>query len=531
MYDALSSHHGSTLRDYLHVVRRRKWIIAQAVMLVPLAAFAFSLHQRAQYQASAQVLLSQQDLGAQLSGVQTSSVDPADRLAQTQASLARVPAVAQSAVQALHSPLSAATLLASSSVTPGVNSDLLTFTVANHVPEAARALATAYARSYVRYRLASDTAPIENALREVEAQIAELTKHGPLYTSLEEKATQLRTLAALKTANASVVQTSGAAVQTAPRTRRDVILGVLLGIALGLGLAFLREALDMRVRSAEAIHERLGVPLLARLPEPARKLRREDRLVMLEEPSSVNAEAFRMLRTNVEFASLGRESRTIMVTSAVEQEGKSTTVANLAVAIARAGRRVVLLDLDLRRPYIDRFFDLRGRPGITHVALGTTTLEEAIARIPVGGDPVLGVNGNGNGNGAVRVGGTLDVLVAGVVPPDPGEFVGTARLTEILAQLSEQADLVLIDAPPLFHVGDAITLSAKVDAVLIVTRIETLRRPMLTELHRVVETMPAHKLGFVVTSAEAEESYGGYGYGYGSYYARPYAREKVESSS
>lgn len=519
--------HVSTLRDYLQVVHRRKWIIVLAAVIVPLAALAFSLNQQAQYQGSAQVLLSQQDLSSQLTGTQNYTNDPADRQAQTQASLARVPAVAQRAIDSAHVRMTPTDFLGASAVTAGTNADILTLDVTNHDPALASRLATAYAHAYVAYRLAQDTAPIIAALNEVQSQIATLPTHGALYTSLEDKATQLRTLAVLKSANASVVQQAQSAVQTAPRTKRNVALGLILGLFFGIGLAFLREALDTRVRSADAIGIKLGLSLLARLPEPPKKVRDSARLAMLAEPSGPQAEAFRMLRTNVEFASLGKEAKVIMVTSATEQEGKSTTIANLAVAMARSGQHVVLVDLDLRRPYLDRFFNLGNRPGLTQVALGVAQLGEAIVRIPIGGsDSLASINGNGNGNR--RVTGALDVLPSGPIPPDPGEFVGTARLTEILEHLRSHADVVLIDSPPLLHVGDGLTLSSKVDAVLVVTRMEVMRRQMLTELQRLLDTMPAHKLGFIVTSAEAEEGYeSGYG---GYYYQRTYGpREKVAS--
>jgi Mrp family chromosome partitioning ATPase/capsular polysaccharide biosynthesis protein len=525
----------STLRDYVQVVRRRKWIIAQAVVIVPLAALAFSLHQQKMFQGSAQVLLSQQDLGAQLLGQSTYTNDPADRQVDTQASLARVPRVAQLAVDRAHSKLTPQQLLASSSVSAGTNSDLLTFSVTNHDPGTAEALATAYAHAYVAYRLAVDTAPINTALTEVNTQIAKIAHTGSLYNNLEDKATQLQTLAALKTANASVVQSATKSVQTVPRTRRNVILGVLLGLVLGVGLAFLREALDTRIRTAETISEGLHLPLLARLPEPPKQLRTDDRLAMLSDPSGVQAEAFRMLRTNVEFAALDKDARIVMVTSATEREGKSTTIANLAVAMARGGKRVVLVDLDLRRPFIDRFFDLGERPGITQVAIGMAPLGQAAANIPLSGHDAMvmpmqnGYGGHddahqvlGSGNG--RYHGRLDVLPAGPIPPDPGEFVGTERLSEILDHLKNHSDIVLVDAPPLFHVGDGLVLSSKVDAVLVVTNVEKMRRGMLGELHRLLDTMPAAKLGFVVTGAEGEESYG-YGYG-GYYYYEPYERRQ-----
>jgi Mrp family chromosome partitioning ATPase/capsular polysaccharide biosynthesis protein len=507
----------------------------QATLIVPLAALGFSLHQQAQYQASAQVLLQQQDLSNSLNGVATSNNTPADRAAQTQANLARVPNVAQRAIEASGVPMTASALLASSSVATATNSDLLTFDVTNHSPALAARLATAYARAYVGYRLESDTAPIKAALAEVEQQIATVPKSGALLANLEAKATQLRTIAALKTANATLVRAAGTAQQTAPKTTRNVMLGLILGLFLGIGLAFLREALDTRVRSAEAIGEQLQLPLLARLPQPSKKLRAENRLVMLADPSSVHAESVRMLRTNVEFASLGKKAKVIMVTSATEQEGKSTTISNLGIALARSGKHVVLVDLDLRRPFVDKFFDLGDRPGITQVAIGAVSLDEAITRIPIVGRdsharPATTRNGNGNGFASQSVG-TLDVLLAGPIPPDPGEFVGTARLASLLEHVAANADVVLVDAPPLLHVGDGLVLSSRVDAVIVITRMDVMRRPMLTELKRLLDAMPANKLGFVVTGAESEESYGGYGYG-GRYYVRPYERQqKLETSA
>lgn len=523
-----SSTHASTLRDYLQVVRRRKVAIALAVILVPLAALAVSLNETPQYQGSAEVLLSNQDLGNQLTGTQDASVyTPADRRAQTQAVLARVPAVAERAIRASGAQMSAGALLASSAVDAGANADILTFNVTNRDPALAARLASAYARAYVSYRLAVDTAPIESALAEVNAQIAQLQTKGSLYNSLVDKATELKTLAALKTANADVVQLAQGATQTAPRTLRNIALGLVLGIFLGIGLAFLREALDTRIRSGEVVGDQLHLPLLARLPAPPRNVRSENHLVMIDEPQGVNAEAFRMLRTNIEFASLGKEARTLMVTSATEQEGKSTTIANLGVALARAGQHVVLVDLDLRRPFVDRFFGLQGRPGLTQVAIGAAQLKDAIVRVPVLEDDATllpGTNGSG-GHGRSRTTiGALDVLPSGPTPPDPGEFVGLARLSEILEHLRNHCDVVLVDAPPLFHVGDALTLSARVDAVLVIANVAKLRRPMLSELKRQLDTMPAEKLGFILTGAEVEETYGDYGYGY--YYARPYENKK-----
>lgn len=527
--------HAATLRDYLHVLRRRKWLVVQAAVLVPAAAIAFSLHQQKLYQASAQVLLSSQNLANELTGTQQTGVNvQADRVAQTQADVARVPAIAARVLRRVPgSGLSVQRFLSRSSVTTAANADLLTFEVVNRDPALARRLVDEYASSYTVYRRNLDTAAIHAALQNVDARVRQLVdaggRGGALYASLVEREQTLATMQALQTSNAAVVQQAQKTAQVQPKTSRNSILGVLLGLVVGIGLAFLWEALDTRVRSAEEIGERLGgLPLLARVPVPNKRLRAKNRLVMLENPTGVQAETFRMLRTNLDFATLGRDARTIMVTSAVEREGKSTTIANLAVALARSGQRVVLVDLDLRRPFLHRFFDLDG-PGITQVALGRASLDEALVPVSLtdAESRVKAIaNGNGHGNGhGVPVRGVLGVLASGPIPPDPGEFVRTAVLTEILEELRALADYVLIDAPPALHVGDAMALSTKVDGIIVVTRMQVVRRHMLSELDRQLASSPTPVLGFVVTAAGEDE---GYGYGYGSYHARAYEQSEKE---
>jgi non-specific protein-tyrosine kinase len=199
-----------------------------------------------------------------------------------------------------------------------------------------------------------------------------------------------------------------------------------------------------------------------------------------------------------------------MVTSAVAEEGKSTTVANLAVALSRAGQRVVLVDLDLRRPSISAFFGFGEQVGVTDVALGRARL----APVDVGHDA----------SGASGSEGNLEILTTGSLPRDAGEFIGRADLTRVIEELRERADIVLIDSPPLFAVADAIALAAKVDGIIILTRLGVVRRRMLDELRRVLSSVPAAKLGFVVTEAdlEAHSKYGyGYGYGYEQERRRP----------
>ena len=465
------------------------------------------------------MLLSYRNLTGLLTGLSdTSSVseDPA-RIAQTQAKLADTPAVAERALAASGlGDLTAEEVLDATEVAASSDADLLTFTVNDTDPAVAETLANAYAHAYTQYREQVDTAAITRARENLEQRLAELEGAGQeesdLYQSLADKVESLNTLETLQTQNAFVIREADDATQIEPKPVRNGLLAAALGLILGIGLAFLWETLDTRVRSAEEIGRRLRLPLLGRLPEPPRKARSANQLVTLGAPGGGQAEAFRVLRTNLEFVNLEPQAKTIMVTSAVPSEGKSTTAANLAVALARAGRRITLIDLDLRRPSMNLFFDRDREPGLTDVVLGHVQLDEALASVNL----LTGtLNDDKASNGRSRASGVLELLSTGPLPPNPGEFVTTAGLEDILDEVRERANIVLIDAPPLLGVGDALHLSRRVDGLILVCRLNTLRRPMLHELQRILDACPAAKLGFVLAGAEAEE---GYDYGVAGYY-------------
>ncbi|MGH2796342.1 MAG: division plane positioning ATPase MipZ [Thermoleophilaceae bacterium] len=521
-----------TLHDYLRVVRRRKWVVLQAVLILPLVAVAFSLHQQKRYEASADVLLNSGNLAPTVPGAPQSGLSQeAERITQTQAQVARVPEVVRNALRAVSGTgLTVSEFLADSSVSSSPASDILTFAVTSPDPALAKELANAYAQAYSGYRQQLYTGSIERALADVQQRlrrldragatlertgtaIGALTRYGSLYTSLVDRQQTLESMQALQPSAASVLRQADGTVLTQPKTLRNGALGLVVGLVLGLGLVFLREALEMRARTAEEISASLGgLPLLGRATKPPKRLRRAEKLVMLEEPASVRAEAFRMLRANLDSMTFDRDVRTIMVTSALQQEGKSTTVANLAVAFARAGKRVALVDLDLRCPVLARFFDLEG-PGLTQVALGHVPLEEALRQIVIA-DPtaptrraLLRRRANGNGNVTRELLGLLEVLPSGPIPPDPGEFVSSPALGKIFRALRERADVVLVDAPGALHVGDVIALSSRVDGIVVVARSKVLRRQTLAELKRLLALARTPALGFVATGEGDGESY------------------------
>ncbi len=509
-----SQGHGPTLRDYFQLLGRRKWILLQALILVPAIAVALSTRQPARYQADAQVLLTSQSFAGLATNAQTQNATQLpDRTAATQADLARLPDVASNAIAAVpNAGLTEAQFLKASSVSAATNADLLDFFVTASTPRRAAELATAYARAYTTYRHELDTASLRRARTDVGTRLKELRGKGragsALANKLAETQQQLQTLETLQTSNATVVKTPAGAAQISPQPVRDAMLGVALGFILGLGLALLVDALDTRVRSDREVSERLGTPILGRLPEPPKKLRERSDLVMRHDPYGRQAEAFRMLRTNIELANIELEAKVIAVASALPAEGKSTTAANLAIAMARGGSRVALVDLDLRKPVLAEFFDPGAQWGVTDVALGRVALESAVLCVDV-----QAFLDEPNGTSHARRP-QLDVLTAGRIPPNPGEFVSSRRLVAILGQLRANYDVVLVDTPPILTVGDALALSENVDAFILISNLKLTRRGELHELRRALVFARCDILGTVLTAADLTA---GYGYGGGFY--------------
>jgi capsular exopolysaccharide synthesis family protein len=508
-----------TLREFLRIAWRRKVVLLVALTLTPAAAAYFSMSKPAVYEAGARVLLTRQDLGSAVNRIDDPTLNTdAERDAATQSVVARDPVIVQDVAGRLKQtdPSYVRAFLARSHVDAEEGTDILRFGVLGEDRAAIVGEVNAYAEQYAIYRQNLSQAALRVSLDKIEARLAELKRlpassaTDGVIAALDEQRDLIETLMLLRSQPATVVEAATRAVQVAPSVERDIVLGIALGLLIGFGLAFLIETLDTRVRTGEEIAGRLGLPLLGRLPEPPKAVRSHDELVMIAEPTTPRAEAFRALRTNVDFADLERRCRSLMVTSAVASEGKSTTIANLAVAMARAGRRVCLVDLDLRRPYLANFFGLVGAAGLTDVALGHTTLDRALHPIAV--PDTWSRGGGGAGPSAPPV---LDVLPSGPVPSNPGEFIESHALAAILGDLGTRYDLVLVDAPPMLSVGDPLALSARVDGIILVARLNVMRRPMANELRRLIGTAQARVLGVIVTGAQEDEGYG-YGYGYQS---------------
>jgi Mrp family chromosome partitioning ATPase/capsular polysaccharide biosynthesis protein len=533
----------TTLADYQAIFLRRKWMIIGLTLIAALTAYLLTTTQSPLYKAKGQVRINTTNIVAAVTGVSTSSAfgDPTRFLA-TQANVARDRKLAELVVaKAGVSGMSPDKFLAESSASAQTDADVLDLSVTDPSAGAAARLATSYAEQFKTYSADLQTAEINGTLDAVENQLKPLRAAGDTSSpKFQELSTQESLLIAVGKGLAGNISASPAegAAKVRPRPKRAAILGGLLGLALGIGLAFVAEALDKGVRSEKEIEDTLGVPLLGRVPRPARRLENANKLVMLEEPMSLHAQTFRRLRTSVEFVNLERGARMIMLTSALPREGKSTTVANLAVASARAGKRVLLVDLDLGRPTLQSFFGFGSGRGFTDVVDHRTSLSEAIRSVALPGPgPLLanrlsygrppastGKNNNGRANSEF----VLNVLPAGSIPPAPDEFLGNDRVAGLLHELSGKFDLVLLDTAPLLPVGDVMALSAHVDGIVVVTRLGIYRR-QLEEVSRQLSNCRAPIFGFILTGTPHGDSYS-YGYGYAprSYETSPEAERPAE---
>ncbi len=284
----------------------------------------------------------------------------------------------------------------------------------------------------------------------------------------------------------------------APRPLRNGLLALFVGLLLGICLAFLLNYLDDSVRTKDDF-ERVapGLPVLGMIPVVSGwKTKDRPFLVSTHDPMSPAAEAYRTLRTSVQFLGLDQPMRILQLTSANAREGKTTTLANLAVALAGAGQRVLVVCCDLRRPRIHEFFGLENGVGFTSALLGKVPLADAIQAVP--DQP------------------GIDLLASGPLPPNPSELLSSNRTAEVLNALRVEYDIVLVDSPPLLPVTDALVLSHRVDAVLLVSVAGATTRKEVVRATELLVQVEAPVVGAVLNGVDPEGS-DGYAYQYYRY--------------
>lgn len=523
------------LRQYLNLIRKWLGLIVACTVIAGATAFVVSRQQIPIYEATATVLINQATSATQ--GTNYQDILTSERIARTYAQLLQDWPVLERTVSKLGFTSDYETLAKAFqievTVSPVRDTQLVDLKVEASDPQLATEIANTLPAVFMemnqemqRKRFAETRADLQAELATVEEEIAstqqdiealrqsqnaeDQAKLVRLESQLRRaEATADRLLSSLEELRLTEVESTDNIVLTTPaqvpenpvrpRVLLNTLLAAIVGAMLALGAAFLIEYLDDTIKTPDEVRELTGLATLGAVVAMEENTAQE-RLVPMHSPKSPATEAYRVLRTNLQFSSVDKPLRTLLVTSPGPGEGKSTTAANLAIVVAQAGKKVILVDADLRRPFVHRLFQVPNNVGLTSALLEPANgYKHALQETDVSG---------------------LRVLTTGHVPPNPAELLGSARMRELLGLLQQEADMVILDSPPVLAVADAAILSDAVDGTLLVVSAGETRIEMLLQALERLESVGSRPLGVVLNKLTERKS--GYYYYYYYHYATRY---------
>ncbi|MHA1568960.1 MAG: GumC family protein [Alphaproteobacteria bacterium] len=330
----------------------------------------------------------------------------------------------------------------------------------------------------------------------------EAQAEGVLFDELQKRQKETEVTTSLPLNNISVVEPALVPkTPIRPRKRVNVLLGALLGLLGGVGLAFFLEYMDTTIKTGDDLEETINSPFLGIIPSfTSDEETTPDELFTYRNPKSSITESCRSIRTNIVFSSAGKALRRLLVTSAGPQEGKSTAVINLGIIFAQGGKRVLMVDSDLRRPRLHRAFQVSRKHGLTDLIMGEASIDDVIVSTEVPG---------------------VDLIPCGPIPPNPSELLGTERMNQISEELSQRYDLLLFDSPPVVAVTDAVVMSKVADGVVLIAKAGKTTREILLKAARQLDDVEANILGTVLNDFNIRDA----GYRYYYYYYHYRSRE------
>jgi non-specific protein-tyrosine kinase len=514
------------LRQYWQLARKWLWLIILCAIVSALAAYIVSKNSTPIYQATTKLLVNQSSAANQMS-IAYQDILMSQQLARTYANLLSEKPVIDGTASRLGLPTdrkSLNKLVTNVAVTPirdtqllevkveGPNPELIAL-VANTLPE----VFIAQNREMTLGRVGGLKSNLEQEISDVEADITRtqanlagalddvqrlrletsLAQYRATLSSLISSLNQIRLAEAQATNNvviAKPAEVPGSPIR--PRTMTNVLLATVVGALIAVGAVFLIEYLDDTVKSPDDVTRVTGLSTLgaiARLKEAGT----QRQLIAWLQTKAPETEAYRTLRTNIQFSSVDKPIRTLIVTSAGPSEGKSTTAANLAVVMAQTGQKVILIDTDLRRPVVHKTFGVPNNVGITTALLAGQDLDLEAYIQPTDIE-------------------SLSVITSGPIPPNPSELLGSHRMAHVIAELAKVADLVIFDTPPVLVVTDASVLGRQVDGVLLVADAGGTREQALAQAVGEMQKTGGNVLGVALNRLDSRSR--GYYYYYYYYY-------------
>lgn len=503
------SHQTVSLPLVLSNLRRHRVVVVMTVLLAVGVSLALSAAADPRYTAKSVVGFNDESADLQALGTPASPNFQPDKLAAAQAERITRPDVIARVRERVRTDMTANEIQDAVSTQVEAASNLVSITVEADSAELAAALANGFAaairadtrdRSVQRYTAAARVA--RRKARKLKGQ-SNLARR----VILEDQASRLLTLATLARPVDVVRTAEPPSSPSSPKPVRNAILAGLIGLILGVGIAFFRETLDRRLREPADVEEALGLPVVGVVPTAA--LGGTPLLTAKgKEPTEIDVEPFKILRTNVGYLSMDDTVRVVAVTSPLPEEGKSTVAVGLAWAEAKAGRRTLLVDCDLRRPTIAGRLGFASRPGLSDYLVGDAAPADVLTTVE------LGTSSFSNG----AAGAQLTCIPAGRSVETHAELLASPRFREFLAQVSQVYDRVVLDTAPLLPVSDTLGLLPHVDAILLCTRIGQTTRDEALAARTALEHLPTKATGLVITAADR---------GSRPYYVGSYAYDRV----
>ena len=513
------------LKEYLLPLRRWWWLLVAATVVSTFSSYVATTLQTPLYQTKAALMIGQ---AIEDPNPNSFSIYLTEQLAQSYADIASRQTVRQGAMETL-----GMTWLPEYRVSIVPNTQILEVTVVDSDPVRAQAVANALAEQLVETSPTStreenqqrqtfineQLATLETTIEETEEEIQglqdevvnmisarQIADAQSQIATLENKLNTLRTNYATLLANTreGAINTlrviEWAPLPTNPinsNRMTTILLGAAIGFSLAAGAAFLMEYLDDTLKTPEEISRELDLPVIGFIADTGAD-DEEEALVAADQPRSPIAEAFRSLRTNLEFASVDEPLRSILITSPSPSDGKTTVATNLAVMMAQGGKRVMLVDADMRRPRVHRYMKASNRFGLSNVFRDQLSLVEA-------SQPWNQIE-------------DVSVVTSGSLPPNPAELLGSAKMNQIIEEAEGFNDVVIIDSPP-FVVSDSAILAAKVDGVVLVIRPGRTSRESVRAMMEQFQRADARMVGVVLNRVPRGGTYyGGYRHYYAPYY-------------
>jgi Mrp family chromosome partitioning ATPase/capsular polysaccharide biosynthesis protein len=503
----------SSLRDYLRVLRAQRLLIIGVTIAFAAAAFVISSLQSKEY--AAQASLSFRDISQDLSLVGQGSIpqQTPDQRAAINADLVTRPSIATRVRQTLDPNLSVGQIQGAISTQVGTRTNFVIIQATWKDPNFAARLANAYAQEVLRLNTEGLQHQIDNATTALQSKAKSAADRSPLEQQvIQEQIARLQTVRELARPVEIAKPATAPAQPSSPRTKRNAVLGGLIGLAFGLLAAFMRDSLDRRLRNTDEVQAELHLPVIGRVPDDA--LGQTGFANGAVADAGAHLEAFRMLRTNLEFLQAGSPMKTVMVTSGSPEEGKSTVAMALAGAAAVAGKRTLLVECDLRRPCFADRLGISAQPGLTDYLVGQASPADILQVVKLGS--ALQVNGNGMDAGEEEPDGyaSMVCITAGSNTQMPAEMLGSERFANFLEKVSTAYDLVVLDTSPILAVVDALELAPQVDGLVVCVRLSRTTREEARAARDALGHLPGRPTGVVVTGVRArEDAYYGYTYG------------------